>query len=251
MLNPIHTRKSPLYKSPFASMEDVDEYVDHVSEIVKDAIGHEPEVSVSLTYPDRAFPMMSRQEFQEAKGELPLQDVTTLDVTISDKQDSDFGVGLLLTAESGRVGVQGRSVTRVDGVDVQVRKELDRLREAREDEARRRQGERVEAASHLAAGVLPALPVAPIAAEAMRLLTLRAPRSRRDSAAPLPAGANRWRRVANNPWTITIVGGAVAAAIAVGLVALVILLATSVWPGNSPGDQQSSAAQTRSTGDLP
>ena len=246
MLNPIHTRKTPFFGSPFASIEDIERFIDRLTVIVDDAIGHEPQISISLTYPDYAFPVMSQQEFREAMGELPFEALTTFEVTVFDGEDPDFTVGVLVTSGTGRVSVRGRSVTRVDGVDVQVRKELNRLWEAREDENRQRQAKKVEAVGRVATNALSGVPLAPVAAEVARFLTLRGWRSRRGSAASLPAGTGLWRRFANNPWTITIIGGAIAAAIAVGLVALVILLTTSAFSGGS-GDGQSASEQTRGT----
>lgn len=242
MLNPIYTRKSPVFKSPFASIEEVGAFADHLAAVLKDASGRDPDVSVSLTYPDRSFPTMSRDEFHEAEKELAFHDLMSIEVTAKDCDDSDFSVGVLVTADlGGRVGVRGRSVTRVDGVDIQVRKELDRLRETRDHEARKRLGRRVEAAGRLAEGTLPGVPVASIAAEVGRLLTLRGRSSRTGSSAPRPpVSAGWWRRFANNPWTITIVGGAIAAAIAVGLVALAISLATSASSRDPTGSGSAS-----------
>lgn len=249
MLNPIYTRKSPFSESPFASIEDIGGFVQHVVAVVEDAIGREPTVSISFTYPDRAFPVMSRQEFSEAENELPFETLTSFEVTVTDDDDPDFRVGVLVHPETGgRVGIQGRSVTRVDGVDVQVRKELDRLREVRDDEASRRAGERVQAVARLAEGTLPGVPVASLSAEVARILTLRGRQSRRGgSPSPqFPAGVGWWRRFANNQWTITVIGGALAAAIAVGLVALAIFFATAAFSDIS-SNRGSTRAQTSSS----
>ncbi|HVD41732.1 MAG TPA: hypothetical protein VNC16_12115 [Solirubrobacterales bacterium] len=252
MLNPIYTRKSPFSESPFASIEDISGFIDHVVAIVEDAIGREPVVSISFTYPDHVFPVMSQQEFREARKELPFETLTSFEVTVSDREDSDFMVGVLVhSGTGGRVGVQGRSVTRVDGVDVQVRKELERLRGARKDEARRRLGQRVETVGRLAEGTLPGVPVASISAEVARLLTLQGRPSRHTDFPALrsSASAGRWRRFANNPWTITIVGGSIAAAIAVGLVALAIFLATTASSGDSNSDESTHPQTHGATGE--
>ncbi len=105
MLNPIYTRKTPFSESPFTSIEDIKGFIDHLTVIVDDAIGHEPKVLISLTYPDHAFPGMSLQEFREAIGELSFENLTTFEVTVFDGEDPDFNVGVLVTAEAGRIGV--------------------------------------------------------------------------------------------------------------------------------------------------
>lgn len=86
MLNPIHTRDTPLPEWPFESMDDVDEFVTRVAEAVEDAIDAEPGITVSATYPDRAFPMMTRDEFRAAHADLPFEDLASLSVQAHDPQ---------------------------------------------------------------------------------------------------------------------------------------------------------------------
>lgn len=229
MLNPIHTRNVPLADCPFGSMDEVDEYVEHVVAVVKDAMGRQPEVSISLSYPDRSFPLMSRNEFRDAREELPFDGLTALDVNVHDDHEPDFGVDLLVTAGDGnRLSVRGRSVTRVDGVDVQVRKKLDealdRKWEARDEGVRQRRKRRADTVGRMVASV-GAVPVGPIAAEVARLLMMRRKPAMASQPAAVPSSGSRWRRLANNQWSIAIVGGAIAAAIAAGIVALVIFVA--------------------------
>lgn len=223
MLNPIHTRDTPLAEWPFESMDDVDEFVARVVEVVKDAIGTEPAVIVSVTYPDRAFPAMSCDEFRGARMDLPFEALSSLMVLAHDRDDPDFAVSLDLTDEkrTAKLAVRGRSVTRVDGVDVQVRRALDKaiakIEATREAEAQRRREERADYVER----ITPPAPYGVPVGAAVGALLRGAKRKRPTHSPSAAAKPSRWRRVLNHPWTITVVGGMVAAVCAGVALALI------------------------------
>jgi hypothetical protein len=224
MLKPIHTRDTPLMEWPFESMDDVDEFMARVVEVVKDAIDAEPEVIVSATYPDRVFPTMTRDEFRDVRTDLSFEDLSSLVVQAHDREDPDFAVSLVLTDEKrdARLTVRGRSVTRVDGVDVQVRRALDKaiakVEATREAEAQRRREERADYVERVA----PSAPYGvPIGAAVGALV--RGVKRKRSTAGPTVATRfGRWRRALNNPWTVAFVGG-IATSIGAGVVLALVL----------------------------
>lgn len=213
MLNPIHTRDTPLAEWPFESMDDVDEFVARVVEVVRDAIDAEPEVVVSATYPDRAFPTLTREELRDARADLPFEDLSSLVVQAHDREDPDFAVSLVLTDErrGAKLAVCGTSVTRVDGVDVQVRRALDKaiakIEATREAEAQRRREERADYVER----VTPPAPYGVPIGAAVGALVRGAKRKRPAPGPSAVAKPSRWRRALNHPWTVTVVGGIIAA----------------------------------------
>jgi hypothetical protein len=228
VLNPIHTRDTPLAEWPFESTDDVDEFIIRVVEVVRDAMGAEPEVSVSATYPDRAFPMMKHDEFRSARAELPFEGLSTLVIKVQDPKDPDFAVNLLLSdpPRSASLAVRGTSVTRVDGVDVQVRKALDnafaKVEASREAEAQRHREERAGYVEQLTPPGPYGLPIGAAVGTLVRA-GKRKPKRPASGAAP-PRKASRWRRFISHPWAVEIVGGTIASAAAVGVVATIILV---------------------------
>ena len=225
MLNPIHTRDTSLPEWPFESMDDVDEFVTHVAEAVEDAIDAEPEITVSATYPDRAFPMMTRDEFRAAHADLPFEDLASLTVQAHDRENRDFSVTLALTDDqrTGRLAVRGTSVTRVDGVDVQVKRALShaaaKVRATREAEAQRRRDELAVQVERVTPSVPLGVPLGVVAGALVRA----AKRKPRSTLTPrVPAHTRRWRRALNHQWTVAIVGGIVASIVG-GIVLAVAL----------------------------
>lgn len=225
MLNPIYTRNTPLSEWPFESMDDFDEFVSRVAEAIEDATDAEPEIIISATYPDRAFPMMTRDEFRDSHDDLPFEDLASLAVQAHDREDRDFSVTLALTDDrrAGRLAVRGASVTRVDGVDVQVRRALDdaaaKARATREAEAQRHRNELAVQVER----VTPSVPLGVPLGAAAGALVRAAKRKQRSRLNPRPrTHSRRWRRALNHPWTVTIGGGVVASI--VGGIVLALML---------------------------
>ena len=228
MLNPIHTRDTSLAQWPFESMDDVDEFVVSAAEIVRDAVDAEPDVSVSATYPDRFFPMMGYEEFCSAKAALPFEDVSMLTIRIKGQEDPEFSVNVVLTDRplTASVAVRGVSVTRVDGVNVQVRKVLDKalskVEASHEMEAQRRNEKRAEYVERLTPSGPFGLPIGTAAGALIR--ARRRKRKLRDSDALARAKPSMWRRFVDHPWAVEIVGGTIASAVAVGVVAAIVMV---------------------------
>jgi hypothetical protein len=217
MLSPIHTRTTQLDRWPFQSTAEVDEFVMQVVAIVSDAMGAEPEVSISITYPDKAFPRLSHAGFREAQTELPFDQITTLETLVHDKEDPNFSVSLLLTAKrhSGRLSVRGMSVTRVDGVDIQVKKELDRgfarIQLLQDEEARHRREKQANYVEKVVPAAPFGLPVGAVIGEMIRAVKRARPAPNLATGTAAPSKPGRLRRFVNHPWTINVVGGLVVA----------------------------------------
>jgi hypothetical protein len=213
VLNPIHTRDTQLAEWPFESMDDVDEFVVRVTEIVKDAIDAEPEVTVSVTYPDRAFSAMTYDDFRNACTDLPFEGLSSLVIRAYDRKDLDFAVDLILADDkrTAQLAIRGRSVTRVDGVDLQVGgmldKAIEKIETSRQADARRRRKERADYVER----IMPPAPFGVPIGAAVGTLLRSAPRRHQAQGSSAAAKPGRWHRVLNHPWTVTVVGGIVAA----------------------------------------
>jgi hypothetical protein len=118
------------------------------------------------------------------------------------------------------------SVTRVDGVNVQVQKALDKalakIEASHEKEAQRRNEERAEYVERFTPPGPFGLPIGTAVGALVRARKRK--RRLRDSSALAQTKPSMWRRFFDHPWAVEIVGGTIASALAVGVVATIVMV---------------------------
>jgi hypothetical protein len=227
----IHKRGRDIDAMPFVSLREVADFTEELEGIVKEAAAEPPrKVGVALEYEQGKTGFLAAGDLRDALSDLaPLEDADRIYIASAfvDEDDpaakadkSAFSASLYIRPRVddfyGRLEVEGRKLTTVEGVLAAAKAAVDRHAAAKEkadkDTKREEEAER-ERQSEIAAAILKA--------DADRAREHYGPRSRRiqepqGGDPPQKPRPSRIKRFLYDPWTIgigTVVIGGIAAAL--------------------------------------
>lgn len=232
MVGMIHRREEEWAEPPFASLRALADFVADFSEIVQEAMPDPPrKISAQVSYDHGDTGWLSPQELTEAASDLaPLREIKRFhaisgfvneDGSKEGADKSAFRASIYISPwSSTTLGVEGRKLTAVEGVFGAAKAAVERHDKERllaEKEAEKKERER-ERQAETAAAIIKAdtdrsrereaSPNPPLPAEGQ-------PSRHGSKGSEGARSRSRVRRFAYDPWTITVGGGIIVAAVVI------------------------------------